>query len=232
MAENPEEKKDVAPAEVEPERDYEKERDERVIPVARGVLTDMAVDLIPQDGAEANYGPVVMKIMKRALAADLNLTTDNPYIFQLLLGLISGLNAAVIQCATIPIDDARYGRIAKQILDIIATSDISLGNIAPEQTTKEFEPVKDRLNALFAAEKLNWMEVKYVMDSVISAFKEMEQTFSLNIDRSLQRAEAKAMGVEHMSDVTMVKLNDFLVTPMVKKPEGEAVATPTGETAA
>lgn len=222
MAENSsEEEKTQASTEVEAEVDLEKLRDERSIPVARGFLTDMATDLVPQNGDDANYGPLVMKFLKRTLDADLNLTTDNPYVFQLLLGFISGLNSAIIQCNTIPIDDARYGRIAKEILDIAATANISLGNIAPEQSTKEFEPVKERLNELFAREKLTWMEVKYIMDTIIGAFKQAEQTFSMNIDRALQRAEAKAMGVDHMSDLTMGGLNDFLVAPIIKKPEGD-----------
>jgi hypothetical protein len=139
------------------------------------------------------------------------LEAENPYLFQLILGVVQNLNSTILQCATVPIDDVRYGRIAKQILDIVATANITLGGMTPEQVTIEFAPIQEQLNALFAEEKLSWMELKYVMETVLTALKTVEQIFAVNIDRSLQRAEAKAIGVADMSDITMSKLHDYLL---------------------
>lgn len=192
--------------------DLDKARDERVFPVAKDILAYMADMMIPQNGEETNYGPLVIKMQKRALEADLNLTTDNPYVFQLLLGVVSGLNSTVLEANTVPIDDTRFGAITKKVLAIVSSADIPLGNFTPDEVKVQFAPVKEKINILFAEEKLSWMEVKYVMDSLLAAFKEVEQIYSINVDKSLQRAEAKAMGVEDMSDITMGKLNDYLLS--------------------
>lgn len=196
------------------EIDLEKEREDRCYPVVRGVLTDMATDLLPQAGAEQNYTPLLTKILGRSLEANLNLQMENPFVFQTLLGIVVGLNTTVIECTTAPIDDARYGAIGKKILSIVSTADIRLGTLTPEETTATFVPVKEQLNELFAAEKLSWMEVKYIMDSILAAIKEVEQRFTVSIDQSLQKAEAKAMGVQDMNDLTMQHLDKFLKAPI------------------
>lgn len=203
----------AAPLE-EGEVDLEKAREERCYPVVRGVLTDMATDLLPQGGAEQNYTPLLMKILGRSLDANLNLQMENPFVFQTLLGVIVGLNTTVMECTTVPINDARYASIGKRILVIVATANIKLGTLTPEETTATFAPVKEQLNALFAEEKLSWMEIKYVMDSILAAVKEAEQRFTISIDQSLQKAEAKAMGVQNMSDLTMQHLDKFLKEPL------------------
>lgn len=208
-----EEQNKAAPLEAG-EVDLDKEREERCYPVVRGILTDMATDLLPQNGAEQNYTPLLMKVLGRSLEADLNLQMENPFLFQTLLGVIVGLNSTVMECTTVPIDDVRYAAIGKRILGIVATADIKLGTLTPEETTATFAPVKEQLNALFAEEKLSWMEVKYVMDSILAAVKEAEQRFSISIDQSLQKAEAKAMGVHDMSDLTMKHLDKFLKEPL------------------
>lgn len=196
------------------EPDLEKEREERCYPVVRGILTDIATDLLPQNGASQDYTPLLMKILHRSLDANLNLQMENPFLFQTLLSLIVGLNTTVMECQTVPIDDARYAAIGKRILGVVATADIKLGTLTPDEVTTTFAPVKEQLNALFAEEKLTWMEVKYIMDSILGAVKEAEQRFTISIDQSLQRAEAKAMGVADMSEITMQHLDRFLKAPV------------------
>lgn len=196
--------------------DLEKLRDEKCIPVARMVLNDMAVGLMSpsKEKNTETQQQIVMKILQRTLDADLNLSMDNPYIFQLLAGVFSGLTTTVVECTTVPIDDLRYSTISKKILDIVATADIKMGTLTPEETVVVFAPVKERLNVLFAEEKLSWLEVKFIMDSIFNAFKGAKERFDQSLDMAVQRMEAKILGVEDMTDLTMSKLDTVLKTPM------------------
>lgn len=209
-----EEKKPIplANSSVPVEPDLEKLRDEKCIPVARGILVDMATDLIPDDAnVEVNYLPVIMKMLKRTLDADTNLTIDNPYIFQMIKGVLVALNVTVQQLKpSTSIDDVRYGAIAKKILSMVAVADIGLTPKTPEEVEASFAPIKEQLQALFDSEKMSWMEIKYVMDNIFAAFEDASGLFNRKVEAFLEKAEAKAMGVEFMSDITMSKLDAFL----------------------
>lgn len=198
------------PAPTEP--DLNALRDEKCIPVVRGMLVDMATDLIPDDAnVEVNYLPMIMKMLKRTLDADTNLTTDNPYIFQMIKSVLVGLNVTVQQLKpSTMIDDVRYGTIAKKVLSIVATANINLTPKSEEDVQTSFAPIKEQLQALFDAEKMSWMEIKYVMDNVFAAFDDVSTIFNNKVEGFLEKAEAKAMGVEFLSDVTMQKLDMFL----------------------
>lgn len=198
------------------EPDLEKERDDRVIPVVRGFLVDMAAQMIPEDAnKEVNYLPVSLAMLKRALEADLNITTDNAYAFQMIKGVFVGLSATVQQLKpSTEIDDVRFGRIAKQILGIVAAADIGLTPKTPEEVEASFASIKEQLQALFDAEKLSWMEIKYIMDNIFAAFEDVTNLFNRKVESALESAEAKAMGVEFMSDLTMSKLDTFLKAPV------------------
>lgn len=200
------------PPEEPVEPNLEQLRDEKCIPVARGILVDMATDLIPADAnVEVNYLPVLMKMLKRTLDADTNLTSDNPYIFQMVKGVLVALNVTVqeLKPAT-NIDDVRFGRVAKQVLSIVATANIGLTPKTPEEVIASFAPVKEQVQALFDAEKLSWMEIKYIMENIFAAFEDVTALFNSKVEGFLEKAEAKAMGVEFLSDVTMQKLDMFL----------------------
>lgn len=198
------------------EPDADQLRDEKVIPVVRGILVDMATDLIPADAnVEVNYLPFIMKVLKRTLDADTNLTMDNPYIFQMIKGVLIGLNVTVQELnPSTSINDIRYGRIAKQVLSIVATANIGLTPKTPEEVQASFAPIKDQLQALFDTEKMSWMEIKYVMDNIFEAHETTTDLFNRKIEGFLEKAEAKAMGVEFMSDITMSKLDVFLKAPV------------------
>ena len=107
------------------EPDANELRDIKCIPIVRGILVDMAADLIPEDAnVEVNYLPVIMNMLKRTLDADTNLTTENPYIFQMIKGVFMALSVTAqgLKPST-PIDDVRYGRIAKQIVGMVAAAE-------------------------------------------------------------------------------------------------------------
>jgi|SRR5665213_220642 len=204
---------------MEPTIDLEKLRDEKCIPLAHAVLADAAIDMIPQDANDkVDYNPIVTKINEKTLAANTNLTTENPYIFQLILGVFSGLNAAVQKAPVVPIDDIRYGRIQRQFLQYIvdAGDSIPMGSVTPEAMALAFAPVTEKIYALITKEKLSMMEVKYCMDNIFTSFDMVTNIFAGSIEQHMKRAEAKLFGVVDMTDLDMKTLNDVLITP---KPE-------------
>lgn len=194
------------------EKTLDQLRDEKCIPVAHGILNDIAVDLIPADANEkVDYNPILLKILQRNLEADLNITSDIPYVFQLVLGVLSGLNKTVQGVNTVPIDDVRYGAIGKKVLGILATANITIAEkVDPEQVDKEFAPVAEQLSALFAEEKLSMLEVKYIMDNIFESFNTVQNIHMTSIAQSTERAEAKLFGVEFMTDMTLGKLDKVL----------------------
>lgn len=196
-------------------------RDEKVVPVVRGVLIDMATDLLPNTAdSGADYSGMVTKVMQRVLDADLNVVTENPYLFQLILGVTAGLNKVVNTMELTPIDEQRYMDIGRKILSILATANIPIGGTAmtPDEEEKAFAPVKEQLSTLFTTEKLNLMEVQYIMNQVFDSFNAVQNTFMVTVANFAQKAEAKALGLEDYGDLSMKKINDVLTTPVPAKP--------------
>ena len=191
--------------------DLEKIRDEKCIPIARDVLKDIATTLLPPDAnVKIDYNPVILKILQRNLENDLNIKIETPYIFQLVLGALSGLNRTVQSCSTVLIDDVRYAALGTKVLGFLAESNIRLTNVTPEEVDADFAPVKEKINTLFAEEKLSMMEVKYIMDNIFEGFKTVQAGFNQSLETSVEKAEAKLLGIEYMSDLTFKKLNDVL----------------------
>lgn len=208
-----------------PSADLEKQRDDKCIPVARGVMDALAKLMIPEDASkEVNFNPVVLEILKLELDADLNVTTDQPYIDQLVLGALSGLNRTVQECTFLPLDDIRYGTIQRKILEILVSANVTLGAVTPEQSVADFVPVKEQINALFAEEKLNVMEVKYVMDNIFEAFGKVGTMVSESIVQSMKKAEAKQWGVEDLTEVTLQQLDKVLTMPAALPAQPAALA--------
>lgn len=205
--------------------DLEKARDEKCEPLARGILQDMATDLIPENPHEKiDYRPITVKVLKRTLEADTNLTTENTYLFQLLLGVLSGLNATVQTCTTLPIDDVRYAGIGRKILEILANSNVKIVGLGEAQVPVEFSLIKDQINELFANEKLTMLEVKYIMDNMFESFTALNNGFSTSVEQSMARAEAKLFGIEAMSDVSMGLLDKVLKAEMNSEEATETTA--------
>lgn len=200
------------------EQNLEVLRDEKVVPVARGVLVDTATDLLPNTAdSSADYSGMVTKVMQRVLDADLNVVTENPYLFQLILGVFAGLNKTVNSMELTPIDEQRYMDIGRKMLAIVATANIPIGGttMTDEEQTAAFVPVKEQLGQLFMNEKLNLMEVKYIMDQIFDSFSAVQNTFMVTVANFSQKAEAKALGLEDFSDLSMKKINDVLTAPIV-----------------
>lgn len=198
------------PETVEPKVDLEKLRNEKCIPVAHAVIDDMVENLLPTEETGKNYMVMVTNVLKKSLEADLNVTTEASYIPQLILGAFTGLNLTVQACDTTPIDEARYAAIGKKILSMVAEAKVRLTNVKPEDTAADFAPIKEKINALFTEEKLNIMEVRYIMDNIFDSFKIVDTLFKQSLDSAMQRAEAKVFGIEHMTDLTLKHLDGFL----------------------
>lgn len=190
--------------------DLEKIRDERCFPIARLILKEMAPSLVSASADTVNYDDLVLKSLSLFLGADLNVTTETPYITQLLLGVFSGLNRTIHECTVIPIDDARYSSIASKILQIVSDGNVRLGSVTPEESIEDFTIIKVKLNELFAEEKLNLLEVRYIMDNMFDAFKDFSDKYSESIESSVKRSELKLFGVNNMNEVSLKQLDGIL----------------------
>lgn len=195
-------------------QDLDKVRDEKCIPIAREILKDMTTDLVGENEV-ADFKPLILKTLKRTLDADLNIAMEVPYLFQLILGVLSGLNGAVHKSSPVKIDDVRYASIVRRLLTMVSDANIKMGAVTPEESAKEFEPLVSKFNDLFSAENLSFVEIKYVMDSIFDSFKSATDLFNKSLEESSQKAEAKLFGVDTMSDLTMGKLNSVLIEPKV-----------------
>lgn len=205
-----------APA--EPVVDLEAVRDARVVPVAQGVLEDIVSEAaIANIENQSDISGVMSKILIRTLEADLNLTTENTYVFQLVLGAYGALSSVIQNSKMREIDEARFARIGSQVLGILAKANVPMGTkVKSEDQIAALEALKPELEAVWAAEDLSWLEIKYVLEGVFRGLKTVENNFSVNVEMSLKRMEAKILGVADMSDVTMKKLDETLraeITP-------------------
>lgn len=192
--------------------DLEVLRDEKVIPVARGVLQDMAGEIASTDvNADTDFASILVKILTRALAADLNLTTENPYIFQQILGAYAAFSSVVQKCKVSEAQDVRYSNIGREMLVLLANSNVPMGTkVTPEEQETALEAIKPELEAIFAQENLTWLEVKYILEGLFRSLKATEQLYSSNVEMSVKRMEAKILGIEDMTDLSMTKLNETL----------------------
>ncbi len=202
---------EIPPGEESNQVDLDALRDEKCFPIVSGIINDMAIDMPVSVGAtRQDFRTIVMKILARTLDADTNLMMENPYIFQLLIQQMSGLKSAVLQSKFAPLDEERYGRVAKEILSIFATMDHKFGKQTPEETQASFAPALERINELFAKEGLNGLEIDYIMSNLFGSIKNVQGIFKENIDDSVVKMEAKVLGIESMNDLSMRKLDTVL----------------------
>lgn len=187
--------------------DLEAVRDEKCVPLARAILTDLAAGLFPESGA-MDYTPLTTQGLEKLLAADANVTTEVPYVYQLVFAGFGIINTAIQAAPTEPIDDARYGRIARQLLTILASANVTLTNKTPDET--EMAPVKEQVIALITAEKLTTMEVNYVVGNLIAAFNTAQNHAQGALEANIKRAEEKLFKIEDMSDLSMKGIDEVL----------------------
>lgn len=206
-------KEPVVEAPTEPvEPNLEAQRDERVVPVARGVLKDIA-DGKPATGEDqtSEFQEVIMKGLKRSLDADLNLTTDNPYIFQLVLGVFGAFSAVMQKATFAQQQDEKFARIAHETMALLVSVEVPMGTkVKAEEQIAALEGILPQLNELFARENITWLEMKYILEGMFNALKTTEASFMNSVAQGLQRMEAKILGIQDLSDLTMRKLDETL----------------------
>lgn len=213
-----ENQKDVgvdAPVPIEEAKpDLEKERDARVIPVAQGILEDIAGQNTATDiNDKSEFSNLIIKILNRALTADLNLTTDNSYAFQLVLGAYGAFNQVVMASKMAESQNVRYNAIAHEMMALFAKTNVPMGmSVTSEEQVKVLQVIQPDLEALFARENLTQLEISYILEGMMNALKVTEQVFSTSIQESVERMEAKILQIDNMTDLTMSKLNEVLMT--------------------
>lgn len=187
--------------------DLEALRDQKCVPLARAILTDLAAGLFPE-GGEMNYPDLTKQSLERLLEADANVTTEVPYVYQLMFAGFGVLNTAIQATQAEPLDDARYGRIARQLICILATANVTLTNKTPDET--ELVPLKEQVAALIAQEKLTTIEVTYIVTNILAAFNTAQNYAQMSVEGALKKAEEKLFAIDDMTDLSMKKLDDVL----------------------
>lgn len=187
--------------------DLDAQRDVKCVPVARAILNDLAVGLFPENGT-MDYPALTKQGLERLLEIDANVTTDVPYVYQLILAGLTGLHVAIQAAPTEPMDDVRYSRIARQLISILATANVTLTAKTPDEA--EYAPVKEQVAALIAAEKLTRIEADYVVNNVFAAFNTAQNYAQMTLEGAMKKAEEKLFGIESMTDLGMKKLDEVL----------------------
>lgn len=196
--------------------DLEVLRDELVVPIAREVFADIAKSM-PSETEEANadYTELLTGILTRSLNADLNLTTDNPYLFQLVLGVYGAFSTTVQKCSMPKVDEERFSRIAGQMMRMVAGASVPMGkDVTPADQETALEAIQPELEALFARENLTSVEITYILQNIFRSLKTTQELFSGNIDRAVNRMEAKILGLNDLTELTMSKLDETLKADM------------------
>lgn len=191
--------------------DLDKLRDDKCFPVARSIIKEFPNGLIPPKGKDQK--PFQLKCLSLMLNFDLNVSQEVSYVSQVILGVLAGLNKTVQETGMMEPDDERYIAITNKMFVIIGeeVDKITLGKVTPEDTTKDFSVIKDKFNALFAEEKLTRLEVKYIMDSIFEGYTGFNNAIQLLIANATERMEAKILGIESMSDLTLKKIDETLI---------------------
>lgn len=200
---------DAVPSPIQP--DLDQLRDDRVIPVARETLKIMAGQTGTDD--KDSYVAALTDILRVSLAADLNLTMENPYIFQLTLGVYAAFQNVAQQVPMAESQDPRYAKIGREMMGLLVSANVPMGmNVKQEEQEKALEGIKPQLEALYLRENLSNLEVGHILEGIFRAFKTMEQGFSGNVERSVKRLEMKILQLQDMDDLTMSRLNEVLTT--------------------
>jgi hypothetical protein len=206
-----------------PKRDLDKERDDRVIPVAQGVLEAIAGQNVAVDvNDKSEFTNLIITILKSALAADLNLTTDNPYIFQLVLGVFGAFNQVVMTSKMSDMPGARYSLIAHEMMGLLAEAKVPMGmGVKTEDQVAAIRTIQPQLEEIFAREMLTSLEVRHILEGLMNALKVTEQSYSDSVQQGVERMETKILRIDSMTDLTMKQLDAALTANIedLLKPE-------------
>lgn len=189
---------------VETNTELEQKRDAKCFPVAKGMLQDMAENLLDNDATA-----MVTKTLIRFLEADLNVSTEVTYVPQLVLGALAGFNAISQELEFDQTKEAKYKAIAKRILEVVAATNIDFLKIGQKDYT-DFQPVKDECNRIVKEENISKCELKYIVDSIFEAYTHVSNIFSVSLEKSVKRMEAKLFGIEDMDFLNMSQLDAIL----------------------
>lgn len=199
---------------IEPTRDLDAERDIRVIPVAQGVLKDLAGQSAALDiNDRSEFTNVIAKIVNRFIDADLNVTMDNPYVWQLIISIFAAFMQVVMESKMAEPQDERYSKIAHEMMALIAGVTVPIGmGVKTEDQVAALQSIKPQLEEIFAREMLTRLEVMHIMEGLMNAMKVTNQTVERHVQDGVERMEAKILKLNDLSELTMGKLDTTLKT--------------------
>lgn len=192
----------------------EKERDERTAPVAQGLIEDLAgIDKTPDVNDRSEFTNVIVSTLKRSLQADLNVATDNSYVFQLALGAFGAFNQFVMSCKMSEMQDVRFSKIAHEMMQLFAQAKVPMAmGVKTEDQVAALESVRPQMEEIFTREMLTKLEITYVLEGLLNAFRVTQQVYQQNVEDSVKRMEAKVLQIPDITDLTMSKLDWALQT--------------------
>jgi hypothetical protein len=178
--------------------DLDKLRDEKIFPLAETCLDDMADLMFPREvDGKTDMKPIILKILEREKDADLNLTTETTYLFQVMLKYVHALNKAVQSTVVVEIDEERMNEVAKRMFALL------------KDHTDEEATIVEKMNEIVSEYKLNKFEINYAKDIIFNSFNAVQSSVASSIESSLQQAEEKLIGCK-MEEITMGKLDSIL----------------------
>lgn len=194
----------------------EQQRDLRVVPVAQSTIEVIAGQNTAVDvNDRSEFTNVILSILQKSLDADLNIVTDVPYIFQLILSVYSAFNTVALAAKKPDVDMARFSKIAHEMMGLLASAKAPMGDgVKPEDQVTALEGIKPQLEELFSRENITQLELSYILESLMHTLKVTNDSFQQQIQRSVDRAEAKVWRLDDFSDLTLKKLDKVLQTSM------------------
>ena len=182
-------------------------RDEKVFPIVQTLLKEMSGELmLNTDGHKA----LTLKTLSLMLDADLNIASEVAYVPQLILKVFANINETLQSCTLIETDDVRYNSILSKMLTIVSDANVRLGNLTPDEVKFDFNPIKEKFNELFFAEKLTKIEMDYMIKNLFEAFNSYNNLLSGSVTMATEKMECKILGIDSMSDLSLKKLDEIL----------------------
>ena len=68
------------------------------------------------------------------------------------------------------------------------------------------------MNELFKEENISKLELDYIKDMIFESFTSFNNVLTNSIEEATKRAQRKVFGIEFDSDMTLKKLDEFLLS--------------------
>jgi len=105
--------------------------------------------------------------------------------------------------------------IAKEVLNIIGTADVELGELIDkkgkltEDTETKYKVVAEKILVLFLKENIEWADRAFIFQLVMQAFEQSKDAVVNSMELSYDRARTKVWGKDFL-DLNMEDINKVL----------------------